>query len=71
MGLVQALQGRRRGVSLVVATVSLLFVSSAVAPASEAAAPRGFWYGTDSSTIAVSTGAPYRTPVIGGPYGGT
>jgi hypothetical protein len=32
--------------------------------------PAGFWYGTDSRTIAISGPAPYREPVIGGTYGG-
>ncbi|HXW44187.1 MAG TPA: hypothetical protein VEL03_05345 [Streptosporangiaceae bacterium] len=30
----------------------------------------GFWYGTDSSYIAVPGPAPYKEPVIGGSYGG-
>ena len=33
--------------------------------------PAGFWYGSDSSTIAVGGNAvPYTEPVVGGPYGG-
>jgi hypothetical protein len=32
--------------------------------------PAGFWYGTDSTTMAVPGPAPYREPVIGGAYGG-
>jgi hypothetical protein len=32
--------------------------------------PVGFWYGTDSSQIAISGSAPYREPVIRGEYGG-
>src|SRR5215469_3004592 len=32
--------------------------------------PAGFWYGTDSHTIAISGSAPYSEPVIGGRYGG-
>jgi len=35
-----------------------------------AASPAGFWYGTDSGTITIPGPAPYREPVIGGPYGG-
>jgi hypothetical protein len=41
--------------------------ASAVA---SAATPAGFWNGTDSSTIAIPGSAPYRTPAIGGSYGG-
>jgi hypothetical protein len=32
--------------------------------------PPGFWYGTDSDYVNVSGSPPYRTPVIGGAYGG-
>jgi hypothetical protein len=32
--------------------------------------PPGFWYGTDSQFIHVSSSRPYREPVIGGYYGG-
>jgi hypothetical protein len=32
--------------------------------------PSGFWYGTDSSYIAIPGPAPYREPAIGGAYGG-
>ncbi|MBV9535009.1 MAG: hypothetical protein JO321_06295, partial [Solirubrobacterales bacterium] len=32
--------------------------------------PRGFWYGTDSFHVNVSGPPPYKTPVIGGAYGG-
>jgi hypothetical protein len=32
--------------------------------------PAGFWYGTDSSYIAIPGSAPYREPAIGGTYGG-
>jgi len=32
--------------------------------------PAGFWYGTDSSYIAIPGTAPYHEPVIGGSYGG-
>jgi hypothetical protein len=32
--------------------------------------PAGFWYGTDSSPIAISGSQPYKEPVIGGNYGG-
>jgi hypothetical protein len=47
-------------------------------PAAETAAqlspngdgPAGFWYGTDSTTVAVPGPAPYREPVLGGSYGG-
>jgi hypothetical protein len=44
----------------------------AAAPAVKvsAAAPTGFWNGTDSNYIAVPGPAPYREPAIGGPYGG-
>jgi hypothetical protein len=40
------------------------------ASSSAAAAVTGFWNGTDSSNIAISGSAPYKTPVIGGYYGG-
>ena len=32
--------------------------------------PPGFWYGTDSQYVNVSGPPPYKTPVIGGAYGG-
>jgi len=32
--------------------------------------PAGFWYGTDSATVPVPSGTPYRMPVIGGAYAG-
>jgi hypothetical protein len=32
--------------------------------------PAGFWYGTDSTSIAISGSQPYKEPVIGGNYGG-
>jgi hypothetical protein len=32
--------------------------------------PGGFWYGTDSSEVAIPGSAPFREPVIGGVYGG-
>jgi len=32
--------------------------------------PKGFWYGTDSSYIAIPGTVPYREPAIGGTYGG-
>lgn len=32
--------------------------------------PAAFWYGTDSSEVAVSGPAPYREPAVGGAYGG-
>jgi phage-related protein len=32
--------------------------------------PSGFWYGTDSSYMAIPGSAPYREPVIGSAYGG-
>ncbi|MHB8506603.1 MAG: hypothetical protein ACYDEN_12945 [Acidimicrobiales bacterium] len=32
--------------------------------------PRGFWYGTDSTGMAVAGAAPYQEPGIGGAYGG-
>ena len=35
-----------------------------------AAAVTGFWNGTDSNNIAISGSAPYKTPAIGGLYGG-
>ncbi len=44
--------------------------SAWVAPAAGHDTPAGFWYGTDSWPIAVSSQRPYREPVIGGYYGG-
>jgi hypothetical protein len=32
--------------------------------------PTGFWYGTDSATVPVPSGTPYRMPVLGGAYAG-
>jgi hypothetical protein len=32
--------------------------------------PRGFWYGTDSTSMQVTGSGPYREPAIGGYYGG-
>ncbi len=32
--------------------------------------PAGFWYGTDSATVAITGHVPYQVPVLGGPYGG-
>lgn len=32
--------------------------------------PAGFWYGTDSSSVAAPGPGPYREPAIGGAYGG-
>ena len=32
--------------------------------------PPGFWWGTDSATVAVPGGAPYSMPHLGGAYGG-
>ena len=32
--------------------------------------PAGFWYGTDSATVAISGHVPYQVPVSGGAYGG-
>ncbi|HEY2441990.1 MAG TPA: hypothetical protein VGI31_02545 [Streptosporangiaceae bacterium] len=32
--------------------------------------PPGFWFGTDSLPITMSGSAPYKTPAIGGDYGG-
>jgi hypothetical protein len=32
--------------------------------------PTGFWYGTDSATVPVPSGTPYRMPAIGGAYAG-
>ncbi len=44
--------------------------TSARAAAVAGDSPAGFWYGTDSSTVAISGSAPYQVPVIGGDYGG-
>jgi hypothetical protein len=32
--------------------------------------PTGFWYGTDSATVPVTSSAPYSMPYLGGAYGG-
>ncbi len=62
--------------ALALATPTLASVSAAsqgarsgVAAAPQANSP-GFWYGTDSDYIAITSAAPYREPVIGGAYGG-
>jgi hypothetical protein len=43
---------------------------SGAKPTAPAGNSPGFWYGTDSATIAITSRAPYREPVIGGAYGG-
>jgi hypothetical protein len=54
------------GTVLITAAVAAL----AAAPAWAGDKPAGFWYGTDSRTVAVTGSAPYKMPVIGGSYGG-
>jgi hypothetical protein len=44
--------------------------STRSATTTTATAVTGFWNGTDSSNIAISGSAPYKTPAIGGYYGG-
>lgn len=48
--------------------VPLALMGATSAAASDT--PAGFWYGTDSRTVAIPGSAPYRVPVIGGYYGG-
>jgi hypothetical protein len=43
-------------------------LSAAAAPAGDS--PAGFWYGTDSATVAITGHVPYQVPVLGGNYGG-
>ncbi|HYB15816.1 MAG TPA: hypothetical protein VEF71_10145 [Streptosporangiaceae bacterium] len=56
-------------VALVLATTAALTTVAATA-SSAFDGPTGFWYGTDSATVPVPAGVPYRMPVIGGAYGG-
>jgi hypothetical protein len=42
--------------------------AAAAAPAGDS--PAGFWYGTDSATVAIPGHVPYQMPVTGGTYGG-
>ena len=44
--------------------------SKAGAAALTGDSPPGFWYGTDSTQMAVTGTGPYKEPVIGGNYGG-
>ncbi|HKD98460.1 MAG TPA: hypothetical protein VKB69_12835 [Micromonosporaceae bacterium] len=68
---------RHRMIRLFLVAAMTALVGSAVAasPASatvhpDGDTPAGFWYGTDSSYMAVSGSGPYYEPVIGGSYGG-
>ena len=56
-------------VALVLATTAALTTVAATA-SSAFDGPTGFWYGTDSATVPVPAGVPYRMPVIGGAYAG-
>jgi hypothetical protein len=73
----------RRGAArfLVAASAAMLLsgVTAGAAMAQSAASgprgsngdgPSGFWYGTDSTAIAMGSSHPYQTPAIGGYYGG-
>src|SRR5690348_10347826 len=62
---------RRRMARLLVITGAATLLSAvAAAGAAAAAGPAGFWSGTDSAAITIPGPAPYREPVLGGPYGG-
>jgi hypothetical protein len=67
--------GRTAGRLIVAAALGTVLITAAVtalaaAPAGAADKPAGFWYGTDSRTVTVTGSAPYKMPVLGGPYGG-
>jgi hypothetical protein len=61
-------------VAAAAAGLALATVSAAPAMAGAAVTsadtPAGFWYGTDSRAVTITGSAPYKTPVIGGYYGG-
>ncbi len=62
---------RRRHVPLLLVVCLGVFGGAVVAAtAARADSPAGFWYGTDSSSIAIPGSVPYREPAIGGTYGG-
>jgi hypothetical protein len=54
--------------SMLVMTAGTIAVTASPALAGDG--PAGFWYGTDSKTMAVTGSGPYYEPVIGGRYGG-
>jgi hypothetical protein len=58
------------GVTALLASVLAAVNAAPAGAVARADGPAGFWYGTDSRTIAISGSAPYSEPVIGGPYGG-
>jgi hypothetical protein len=62
------------GIALAAGSVGATSTRSAAATtraaATAATAVTGFWNGTDSNNVAISGAAPYRTPAIGGYYGG-
>jgi hypothetical protein len=71
--------GRRARQVTIAAMIGLAAATSVTVAAMPASAstsavhgdtPPGFWYGSDSSTIAIGGSAPYSEPVIGGRYGG-
>ena len=64
-----AIRGRF-GKLLLVVCLGLFTGAVVAATPALADSPAGFWYGTDSSNIAISGSVPYREPVIGGTYGG-
>jgi hypothetical protein len=55
---------------LVITSAAALLSAAVVATGAAADSPAGFRYGTDSAAITIPGLAPYREPVIGGPYGG-
>src|SRR5882757_364707 len=64
-----AIRGRY-GKLLLILIVGLFGGAVAAAAPARADSPVGFWYGTDSSYIAIPGTVPYREPAIGGTYGG-
>jgi hypothetical protein len=67
--------GRAAGRLVAAAAAGTVLITAAAAALAAAPAwagdkPAGFWYGTDSRTVAVTGSAPYKMPVIGGSYGG-
>ena len=61
----------RRGILIFLASAIGALLSTAVAvPAWAGDTPAGFWYGTDSSYMAITGSGPYYEPAIGGSYGG-
>jgi hypothetical protein len=57
--------------AVAVTAAALMLGTCSADAATSGDSPSGFWYGTDSTAVAVSgSAAPYSMPVIGGAYGG-